>query len=485
MKFCAAFLLSLSFCCVFGTSGVYAADTAVNCRYFTNQFSFHSDNSSSMMDVLLTVEPTDSDFVSISYVIQNSDRVGYQYGVAVASYDKSLVVKYGSSTSGVMPTSSNVNISASKTFGSNGDYLYYWYFSWDRSTDSVSQYTVDSLAPLLVLEKKYNADAVVNYVLPYLVQAIDGNTDGLIPMVVDDVGGDVGSLDLDGLGYLQNVRGTILSITPTNNANYVRRYYRVLWDSTTSTGVSLDMDNNVVQYVVTGQLKDSSGNVLASGHSSYYINSDSDEGKTDYDNHSYDIYLQNSTSAVDTSVIHDLYDSLREKSGLSANELYWGSYPVSFQIHVRPYHADGHTITYGGWSVVDFSNVNLFSGDGNAAVVNGVNEGTIVNDDGSVDSVDSTYDFDFTAGGGDNADEATNNSNPNGGSSGLSIGSVDVGLDSIQSLSDSASSFLSFIGNVPKIIAKIFSFLPSWCLTLVTTGFALVILLIVYKLIRG
>lgn len=480
MKFCAAFLLCLSFYCAFGTSGVYAADSSVNCRYFTNEFSFHSDNSNSMLDVLLTVEPTDSDFVSISYVIHDSDKGGYQYGVAVASYDSSLVVKYSMALNGSMPSSANSTIS----YKSSGS-LYFWYFCWDRSTVIPSTYSVDSLAPLLLLEENYNADAY-KIILPYLQSAIDGDTSSLIPMVVDDVGGDVGTLDLDGLGYLQNVRGTILTVIPySNNHNYRRVYYRVVWDSSTSTGVALNMDDTVVQYVVTGQLKDSSGNTLSSGHTSYYLNSLTDEGASDYDNHLYDIFLQNSTSSLDTSIIHSLQDDLREKAGLSDKDYLLGSYSIDLQIHVRPYHADGHTITYGGWAVVNFTDVSLLTGDGNGEVSYGYNDSTTINDDGSLDSVEDSQHFDFTSGDGDTPDEATNNSNVNGGSSGLSIGSVDVDLDSIQSLSDSASSFLSFIGNVPKIIAKIFSFLPSWCLTLVATGFALVILLIVYKLIRG
>lgn len=50
---------------------------------------------------------------------------------------------------------------------------------------------------------------------------------------------------------------------------------------------------------------------------------------------------------------------------------------------------------------------------------------------------------------------------------------------------DKLEQFISGIGDVPKIIADIFSFLPSWCLEVVAIGFALLIVLIVVKFIRG
>ena len=50
---------------------------------------------------------------------------------------------------------------------------------------------------------------------------------------------------------------------------------------------------------------------------------------------------------------------------------------------------------------------------------------------------------------------------------------------------DRLEDFVSGIGDVPKIIADIFSFLPSWCLDLIGIGFALLMILIVVKFIRG
>lgn len=64
--------------------------------------------------------------------------------------------------------------------------------------------------------------------------------------------------------------------------------------------------------------------------------------------------------------------------------------------------------------------------------------------------------------------------------------------DKIQSKHDSSNitfdkleEFVQGIGDVPKIIADIFSFLPSWCLDVVGIGFALLMILVVVKFIRG
>lgn len=64
--------------------------------------------------------------------------------------------------------------------------------------------------------------------------------------------------------------------------------------------------------------------------------------------------------------------------------------------------------------------------------------------------------------------------------------------DKIQSKHDSSNTtfdkleeFIQGIGDVPKMIADIFSFLPTWCLEVVAIGFALLIFLIVVKFIRG
>lgn len=55
---------------------------------------------------------------------------------------------------------------------------------------------------------------------------------------------------------------------------------------------------------------------------------------------------------------------------------------------------------------------------------------------------------------------------------------TDYGTDDVKGL-------LKQVGQFPKLIKKIFSFLPSWCLTLFAFGFACMIVLLVIKTIRG
>lgn len=64
--------------------------------------------------------------------------------------------------------------------------------------------------------------------------------------------------------------------------------------------------------------------------------------------------------------------------------------------------------------------------------------------------------------------------------------------DKIQSKKDSSSNtfdkleeFVKGIGDVPKIIVDLFSFLPPWCLDVVGIAFALLMILLVVKFIRG
>ena len=56
--------------------------------------------------------------------------------------------------------------------------------------------------------------------------------------------------------------------------------------------------------------------------------------------------------------------------------------------------------------------------------------------------------------------------------------SVNGAISTMQSL-------LDMIRHVPQIISTIFSFLPSWCLNIVGLAFVALVVLIIYKLVRG
>lgn len=77
---------------------------------------------------------------------------------------------------------------------------------------------------------------------------------------------------------------------------------------------------------------------------------------------------------------------------------------------------------------------------------------------------------------GDNYDDAKNNADAvinktDDNSSGLDVASI--------------KSFMSEVGNVPKAIGKLFSFLPTWVTTFIGFGFVVLIALIIIKTIRG
>lgn len=77
---------------------------------------------------------------------------------------------------------------------------------------------------------------------------------------------------------------------------------------------------------------------------------------------------------------------------------------------------------------------------------------------------------------GDNYDDAKNNADAvinktDDNSSGLDVASI--------------KSFMSEVGNVPKAIGKLFSFLPTWVTTFIGFGFVVLVALIIIKAIRG
>jgi hypothetical protein len=317
---------------------------------------------------------------------------------------------------------------------------------------------------------------------------LTGNTvvDGLDVNLPDysvsdtDSSGDVGSLDVTSLGYLQDVKLKVQSITPTNNANNVFRFSHITWGSKTSTGIRLNSSDTMVQYAVSMQLLNGSDTVLAQGSSDYYLNSDSDFGMSYYDNGVKDLYIGDRSS-----IIMDLKNKLLDDAGLSSSDFTLGNYSFKWQYWLRPYSISSSGVSYGGWTVLNVKNANYVTGETDTDVDSGTNEDTYINDDGNLDNVNDHDTNSSTAGSGSDADEAEDNSSFDKPDSSINIGDLEISTDDVSSITTSAKNFLSVIGNVPSIIKSLFSFLPDWCLSLVATGFALLVILIVYKLIRG
>lgn len=91
------------------------------------------------------------------------------------------------------------------------------------------------------------------------------------------------------------------------------------------------------------------------------------------------------------------------------------------------------------------------------------------------DSKDNGKNVDNGTSGGSDLDDAKDNAN-NKKNDSSSSGSLDI---------DSIKGFMTEVGNVPKAIGKLFSFLPDWVTTFIGFGFVVLVALIIIKAIRG
>lgn len=88
----------------------------------------------------------------------------------------------------------------------------------------------------------------------------------------------------------------------------------------------------------------------------------------------------------------------------------------------------------------------------------------------------------------DDKDDGHNNSSDKTSHNNESKDDVDKIMSDDSSSSSSISSIKSFlkdVGNVPKAIGKLFSFLPSWCTDFIAFGFFVLVALMIIKAIRG
>lgn len=117
---------------------------------------------------------------------------------------------------------------------------------------------------------------------------------------------------------------------------------------------------------------------------------------------------------------------------------------------------------------------------------NGKRPQDVVDSDGSlIDPSDGGYSTPDTDGGfgtstDGSSDDAFDNLKPfpsDGGISGI--------IDNVGKATDTFVAMLNMIGSIPSIFARLFTFLPPWCLAWVSGFFVALTILIVYKLIRG
>lgn len=275
------------------------------------------------------------------------------------------------------------------------------------------------------------------------------------------------------LGFLQNVTYKVGAVASKEEVR-VQQYANFNWSTTTSTGIDLTDPDVDVQFMIKVQGYGTSWKGekynLATKSSDYMLLSD-------YSDNDYSLSMA-FTGEDDGTFLgkQNPYSMLLAEVGASG--------PVSRSMtlvstfYFRPVtYDDGWQ--YGGWTRVT---TNYNEGDPTLNYDYEVTEGITENgtpiikdnltgeDDGLIP--DNSHSGSGTVGNGNTLDEALNNAT-----------SGDPGLSG--DLISNVNSMLSMITEVPAILGTLFSFLPGWCLTLFAVGFGLIIVLIVYKLVRG
>lgn len=283
----------------------------------------------------------------------------------------------------------------------------------------------------------------------------------------------------ESIGYLQNVKLNRSFITPikgnnifetTNYQIYTDMIYNMKWNGS-KTSTNYDLSSSYVQiYAKAEYRKDEYADISATDFIELGDYVKASKGKTDFS------FMELFEKAFNckSSYLSDFplaaasyKDGKLQACSVTPN--------IKFKFYIRAYKGTDK----GPWLCVTekgshMSNEFVNSGDD---VPYNVSSGDLGADgkfspDGNVNE-----DGKGTTGTGKDKDDSVADTNAN---------------DKIQSKHESSNTtfdrledFVSGIGDVPKIIADIFSFLPSWCLDVIGIGFALLMILIVVKFIRG
>lgn len=276
------------------------------------------------------------------------------------------------------------------------------------------------------------------------------------------------------------------TVLPDNRDTDASKQYQVFkWKSKTDTGFSLTKNKYAQTYV---EAVVESRCVIYKHMNTYYIKNnftqkkieENNEIKAKFDNFGERGTISKSIRADSLEYVLS-FDKIKDLLPKTAkewhNDIFVGhNYRVYFRVlctdslTVIPDSSDGSWRS-GGWSYVDFSSDGVVSGNGNGHfdengewttddkkddIINGGND-TYIDEDSAKDDRNNSSDW----GRKDNDDSG----------SGLDTGSI--------------KSFLNQVGNVPKAIAKLFSFLPEWVTAFISFGFIVLVALMIIKAIRG
>lgn len=260
-----------------------------------------------------------------------------------------------------------------------------------------------------------------------------------------------------------------------NQDEHQHEHNQLTFYNETDTGVNITSSNISAQYKLEGYLTEDNGTTWKNHYTTPIYNASGQDFIHGKSNTQTKLYICQLTPKYLDFCKHIYPMSDREPFNTR-------KYVGKISIFVRPYQVVEGQIRYGAWTKC----YSRFNGSHSES---GHEDGGYDNDEDSEHDSDDNYaeDEDYhddgEAGVGyddDSAEDAADqheNDNNNGGNGGNG-GNSNVNLDSIKDL-------VNQIGNVPLLIAKIFSFLPSWCLTLIATAFAMFIFLLLIKLIRG
>lgn len=263
------------------------------------------------------------------------------------------------------------------------------------------------------------------------------------------------------IGALKNLRIDTVFLRGDNYSVDTDSYKRIFsYDSKTTTGFSVKSTNNYIQY-----------GFRFSGYQSAVRGGP----KEDLKNYVSDYYYDNECTDTRTEILGSLETLMLQKYFDNSPLIYKSNYGQYYheEIYLRLcYKDDEGKCHYGTWVRYNIQ-------DGEDSTDDTVDEGDTddggIPEDGEYDDPHSSESADNSSGWGDDYDDAEDNSNENrddrnnGGS---------VSFDSVKDL-------LNKIGNVPAFIGTLFSFLPSWCLNLVGAAFAMFVILMIVKIVRG
>ena len=406
------------------------------------------------------------------FVAFNADADGHYYKLLLVFASKSSFSIDGVYRQPHMSSDSNID---SRNFY-KGYCIYYLPISYYVGKNGgVTGFNKDMpLETYDIIYNGYNADIAdqgntKQFIINKIVNFMDGENDDDFSRTDDRGDSSEDGVFDDSIGHFKNVKLKKIhfdqrgqNALPTQ-ATHKIPFFHIYWDSDTSKGKNVDVDNLDYQYKIEFYSLNSDGTKYKSDRSILYYGSDKLHCSTPISNKTNtktDLWI-----GSNVEVMRDLYNTVTE--GVSYDNT---TIQIKKYFWVRPITRNNGVIKFGTWSRVHITDDETFT-DSNYDYDSDYSE-----DDTEANSDDYTPDDSDHNNGrsedGNDPNSTDDNSNSNDGTS------ANVNLDSIKNL-------VNQIGNVPLLIAKIFSFLPSWCLTLIATAFAMFLFLLLIKLIRG